>query len=45
MKPDKQQLVLLKIEDKKYEDVVTYIYAASDRAAAHKSIQSNAWTG
>src|SRR5208283_4723562 len=39
MKVDDSQLVLLKIEDKKkYEDMITYIYAGSDAAAVHKPI-------
>ena len=39
MKVDDSQLVLLKIEDKKkYDDMITYIYAGSDAAAVHKPI-------
>ena len=39
MKPDDSQLLLLKIEDKKkYEDLVTYIYAGTDPSAVHKPI-------
>ncbi len=39
MKADDSRMVLLKIEDKKnYEDLITYIYAGSDVAAAYKPI-------
>jgi hypothetical protein len=39
MKHDDSQLLLLRIEDKKkYEDMLTYIYAGTDPAAVHKPI-------
>ncbi len=39
MKPDESHLILMKVEDKKkYEDLVTYIYAGNDPAAVHKPI-------
>jgi hypothetical protein len=39
MQPDDSTLLLLKIEDKKkFEDIITYIYAGSDASAIHKPI-------
>ena len=39
MKTGDSQLLLLKIEDrKKFEEMITYVYAGSDAAAVHKPI-------
>jgi hypothetical protein len=39
MKPENENVVLLRIEDKgKFEDAITYIYAGTDPAAVHKPI-------
>ena len=39
MKPDDSQLALLKIEEKKrFEDLITYIYAGTGPDAVHKPI-------
>ena len=39
MKDDDSQLLLLKIEDrKKYEEMITYVYAGNDASAVHKPI-------